>query len=131
MERFKKSHGKSHGKSWNLKSLKEYVPCNKAFCIHCKVRVWWYIYIKCHLLQLMFHIFLLFIPDGKISNFKHWSTEEGSWVSSYGSKIQRKSLTGQTDCKCKLCNDKWIIISHEVNIITCACCSWTFVCVDK
>ena len=51
--------------------------------------------------------------------------------SSYGSKIQRKSFTGQTDCKYKLRNDKWVIISYEVYIITCACCSWPFVCVDK
>ena len=29
----------------------------------------------CHLLQLMFHIVLLFIPDGKISKFKHWNIE--------------------------------------------------------
>ena len=61
---------------------------------------------------------LLFIPDSKISKFKYWSTEEGSWVSSYGSKIQRKSLTGPTDCKYKLCNDKltvneWGWVSYE------------------
>ena len=44
--------------------------CNKAFCIHCKVRVWWYIYVTCYNLCFICFCFLFQTVKSLSSNIE-------------------------------------------------------------
>ena len=100
MEILKKGNGKSPGKSWNLKSPEEYVPCNKAFCIHWKVRVWWYIYVTCYNLCSIYFCFLFQTVKSLSSNIEALKKEvelAAMAAKSKGSPLKARQIVS-TNC---------------------------------